>query len=221
MNKQSTYLNYLPEIYRDSDFTGRFLKIFEKILTGIDDDVLPDHVEPGGLHEYLEQRGIEQTLDIMRDYFDPTVVPRDFLDWLAGWVALELPEDWPEATKRELIRRIVPLYSKRGTMEGLEEFLRIYAGPGVTINEWLSPFQIGISSTLGKDTALGSGPPDFFTVKVVLPEPDLQKKLEKEKMVRAIIDREKPAHTYYQLDVIIPTMQISVHSTIKLDTLLG
>ncbi len=221
MNKQSSYLEYLPEIYRDSDFTGRFLKIFEKILTGIDEDVSPDQEKPGEVHEYLEQPGIEQTLDIIRDYFDPTYVPQEFLDWLAGWVALELPGDWSEATKRELIRRIVPLYSKRGTREGLEEFLRVYAGPGVTINEWLSPFQIGVSSTLGKDTALGSGPPDFFTIKVVLPEPDLQKKLEKEKTVRAIIDREKPAHTYYHLEVIIPTMQIGVHSTIKMDTLLG
>jgi phage tail-like protein len=217
----SSYLQYLPEIYRDSDFTGRFLKIFEKILTGIDNEVAPDQVIPGEVQAYLEQPGIEQTLDMMKDYFDPTVVPLEFLDWLAGWVALELPGDWHENTKRELIRRIVPLYSTRGTLQGLEEFLRIYAGPGVTINEWLSPFQIGVSSTLGKDTALGSGPPGFFTVKVVLPEPDLEKKIEKEKVVRAIIDREKPAHTYYQLDVIIPTMQIGVHSTIRLDTLLG
>ncbi len=209
MDRLSSYLEYLPDIYRDHPFIGRFLQIFEKMLTGIDDDVPQTHP------------GIEQVLDVIRDYFNPTYTDLAFLDWLAGWLALELPGEWPEAAKRELIGRIVPLYSKRGTMEGIEEFLKIYVGAGVTINEWYSPFQIGKSSTVGLDTALGGGPPDFFSVQVILPEPDPEMMRKKEQAVREIIDREKPAHTYYQLEVIVPTLQIGVHSTIGLDTLLG
>ena len=113
------------------------------------------------------------------------------------------------------------LYKKRGTLEGLEAFLKIYAGPGVTIDEYLNPFQIGDSSTVGKSTALDGGPPDYFKVTVILPESNVDLKIKKEKVVRAIIDREKPAHTYYDLEVIIPTMQIETHSTIEVDTLLG
>jgi len=209
MNKQSTYLQYFPEIYQESEFTGKFLKIFEKILTGIDDGAPLDHP------------GIEQVLDGISDLFDAEKTPLEFLDWLASWAALELPGAWPEDLKRSLVPEIVQLYKKRGTKEGLENFLKIYAGGGVYIDEWLSPLQVGVNSTIGRDTVLGGGPPDFFAVEVILPEPDLELKAKKEAEVRAIIDREKPAHTYYQLEVIVPTMQISVHSTIDIDTLLG
>jgi phage tail-like protein len=209
MNRKSSYLDYLPGIYRETDFIGRFLKIFEKILTGIDDGVVFGH------------QGIEQLLDNIGDYFDAESAPSEFLEWLAGWVALEMPGDWPEEVKRNLIPEIVQLYKKRGTLEGLEAFLKIYAGPGVIIDEWLHPFQIGVTSTIDQSTALDGGPPDYFKVTVVLPEPNVDLKIKKEKEVRAIIDREKPAHTYYDLEVIIPTMQIEVHSTINVDTLLG
>jgi hypothetical protein len=39
--------------------------------------------------------------------------------------------------------------------------------------------------------------------------------------VRAIIDLERPAHTYYELITIVPTLQIGKFSTIGKDTLLG
>ncbi len=208
-NTKSSYLQYLSAIYEETEFLSQFLKIFEKILSGIDDEVK------------VEYSGIEQILDAISDYFHPTDTPSEFLNWLAGWVALELQADWDEKTRRELIRRIVPLYRKRGTKEGIEEFLKIYAGPGVSINEWLSPFQIGVTSTIGKDTVLGEGRPHFFTVHVIIPEPIWQLKIRKENAVRAIIDLEKPAHTYYQLETTVPTLQIGKYSTIGKDTLLG
>ena len=40
-------------------------------------------------------------------------------------------------------------------------------------------------------------------------------------ITRALIELEKPAHTDYELDWIYPTMQIGVHSTVGVDTLLG
>ena len=42
-----------------------------------------------------------------------------------------------------------------------------------------------------------------------------------QEVVTAIIDMEKPAHTFYVLDVVTPIFQIGVHSTIGVDTLLG
>jgi hypothetical protein len=36
-----------------------------------------------------------------------------------------------------------------------------------------------------------------------------------------VIDSEKPAHTYYDLLITIPTLRIAGHSTIGVDTLLG
>jgi len=45
---RSTYLDYLPGIYHDSDFLGRFLLIFEHILSPIDRTIenIPDYFDP-------------------------------------------------------------------------------------------------------------------------------------------------------------------------------
>jgi phage tail-like protein len=217
INRTSSYLNYLPGIYQaDAEkgaLIGRYLKIFEKILAGIEDGV-----EAAG----QEIEGIEQVIDRLHEFFAPETTSGEFLGWLAGWMALILREDWEESKKRRLIGRIVSLYRIRGTKKGLEEYIRIYLpGVEVEITEIVAPFQIGVQSTIGKDTYLGGSPPHFFLVTIILPEPNLELKKQREKAVQAIIDLEKPAHTYYQLRTIVPTLQIGKFSHVGVDTLLG
>jgi phage tail-like protein len=102
---QSSYLKYMPTVYGTSGFIGRFLLIFESILTPVDRQI-------GNLPYY----------------FDPRMAPPDFLPWLAGWLGLVLDERWPEGQRRELIRSAVDLYDWRGTRRGVSEFLRLYTG---------------------------------------------------------------------------------------------
>ncbi len=305
---ESNYLRYLPSIYQtekdenDSTFLGRFLKAFEKVLSGIDDGVTieylfswdeipgddnqklidflnldfgiewvktaeiekiesgkikvsdennnlllelntekteviltidgvsPDELivktENGNLNIYNKPiKGIEEILDTIHDYFDPVETPLEFLNWLAGWVALTLieGEGWNEEKKRNLIAGIVPLYKKRGTKEGLEEYIKIYVGEDVEvrINEFLQPFQVGITSTVGMDTMIGEGRPYYFHVHMKLPAPNRDLLARKKRAIHDIINKEKPAHTYYGLTIKVPTMQIGVNSTIGADTLLG
>jgi hypothetical protein len=40
-------------------------------------------------------------------------------------------------------------------------------------------------------------------------------------IAHALIEAEKPAHTTYQLKPVFPSLQIGVHSTVGVDTLLG
>jgi phage tail-like protein len=216
LDKPSTYLEYLPGIYQqDVDkgaFIGRYLKIFEKFLSGIDDEAAAG----------VSIEGMEQVVARLHEFFDPTSSPTGFLSWLASWMALVLSEDWEESKKRRLIRRILSLYRIRGTKKGLEEYINIYLpGVRVDITEVVEPFQIGEASTIAKDTFLGGGPPHFFLVTIILPEPNLALKSVREKAVRAIIDLEKPAHTYYSLSTIIPTLKIAEFSHVGVDTLLG
>ncbi len=101
--------------------------------------------------------GLEQTLDRIHTYFDPQPgeaqaqrAPTEFLDWLSGWVALTLREDWDEEAKRRLISRIVPIYRKRGTKAGLKEILEVYTKENVTIHEAEHPahfFQVEMTLT--------------------------------------------------------------------------
>lgn len=101
----SSYLQYLPGIYQNNPFLGRFLLIFESILGPVD-----------------------RTVENMHHYFDPFVTPPEAVDWLGAWVGLALDERWPEDRRRELISEAVNLYQWRGTKRGLSEFLRLYTG---------------------------------------------------------------------------------------------
>ena len=82
-------------------------------------------------------------------------------------------------------------------------------------------FQIGVHSTIGKDTIIGGIEPHIFQVTIRLPRKDPKAQLRQEEISRALIDLEKPAHTKYILHIQFPTMRLQHHSTIGIDTLLG
>lgn len=238
--KESKYLKYLPAIYQaekadTGNFLGRFLKTFEKVLSGIADEE-PELAEG---EELEPSEGIEEILDRIHTYFDPLITPEKFLSWLAGWVALILKEGegWEEEKQRKHIAQIVSLYMKRGTRDGLEEYIRIYVGEmvEVSINEFLKPLRIGFTSTVGIDTLLGQGRPYYFHVYMDVPEIE-QAELEemkdkkqtimdrisrKRQAIINIINQEKPAHTYYGLTIKIPTMQVGVSTMVGVATLIG
>jgi phage tail-like protein len=220
-NQVSSYLQYLPAILQQDaneegvSFVGRFLLAFEQILSGLGDP---------------EEPGLEELIATIHTYFNPGPghaeterTPVEFLPWLASWVALTLREDWSEAEKRRIISEIVPTYRQRGTKAGLTNVLQAYIGSvGVEIQEFHKALQVGITSTVGVDTAVDGGPPHYFLVKIILPGLGDLDFARKEQIARAIIDQEKPAHTYYDLQVEFPpTMQIGVRSTVGVDTLLG
>ena len=141
------------------------------------------------------------------------------MPWLASWVALILREDWKEEEKRRFISRIVPLYRLRGTKAGLTEMLRTYTDMGVEIREYHEPLQVGMTSTLDVDTMIGGGPAHYFLVRMILEQSDLLAR--KEQIARAIIDQEKPAHTFYDLEIETPAFQIGVRSEVGVNTMLG
>ncbi len=102
---RSRYLQYLPPIYRDDPFLGRFLLAFEGVL-------LP----------------VEQVVDNFDLYLDPRTVPPLFLDQLASWLALTLDEKWPLGKRRAVVAEAAALYRRRGTRWGLSRILEIYTG---------------------------------------------------------------------------------------------
>jgi len=216
-NQVSSLLNYLPAVFQEDrearkpNFLGRFLLAFEKILLGLKDENHP---------------GLEEVIASLYRYFEPGAqpeenAPKDFLPWLAGWLALTLREDWGEGRQRSLIAKASELYRLRGTKRGVIEFLTIYTERSVRIDEFNVPFQIGVHSTIGEDTHLNGGTPFFFHVQVQLSKADESVINEKREVAKAIVELQKPAHTYFTLEVKAPTFQINVHSTVGEDTLLG
>lgn len=121
MAEMSTYIQYLPAMLwsaqDDPDrLLGRMLRIFEKILTGIDDDIA------------YEQQPLERTIDQLPLLFDAWQTKPALLDWLAAWLDLSLRTDWSEYRKRSMIARIMQIYARSGFKASLADHLFLYAG---------------------------------------------------------------------------------------------
>jgi len=120
------------------DFLLRFLSLFETFFVELEDRIA-----------------------MLSLLFDPRVAPGEFLPWLAGWLALDLDEDWDEARQRQLIAKAFELYGRRGTVEGLRESLRLFAGVNAIIEEpiinaaWWSLPAEAQTCGCGKSTAKG------------------------------------------------------------------
>lgn len=266
------YLNHLPAVYRTdpscSDFLLRFLTMFETLF----DDV--------------EERIVDLSL-----LFDPESTPKDILPWLAGWLAVELNEDWDEARQRQTIARAFEFYGRRGTAAGLREGLRVFGGVNAIIEEpivnaawWSLPaeadscgckksaesscgcsgsssscncrgsrqepsWQATENSVLGVTTmllpaspqgaVLGSsatldhshlitneefGAPLFsdvahqFNVQIYRTQLHCPETLPR---IRALIEREKPAHTEYHLCVIEPRLRVGFQARVGKDAVVA
>lgn len=184
VSAQGRYLRYLPSLYYKDELMGRFLMLFESFW-----------------------KPLEGQIDHLPLYFDPQMAPPDFLPWLASWLDLVLDERWPEERRRLLIRSAAALYRKRGTRQGLQRYLEIFAGDRIEIIEHrANNFRLGPEGRLGAGIALGTqNVPHTFTVNVRLPpvavedDESVREDMERRRIVEAIIQAEKPAHTGYTL----------------------
>jgi phage tail-like protein len=201
-DRVSSYLPYLPAVLRQSPFLGRFLLAFEAVLSGVDESSIP---EDPALERYRKLAGLERVLDGIDRFFDPARTDPEFLPWLAQWVATSLRDDWSEQTKRTFLASIVPLYRERGTRAGIEKVLHLSGDEAQVVD-----FHDGLHEDL-EATHFGSlpKPPHFFGVIVTVNERDPVELARRTRRVRAIVDREKPAHTYYGLRILYPAMRIN------------
>lgn len=179
------YINFLPAIFQQADFTNRFLSIFEKTFAPT-----------------------LQTLDLLWAYLDPLTAPKALLPFLAHWVAWELDDRCSLEQQRRLLRYAVTLYRWHGTQKGLLLYLHLYTG--LPLDEDLPAAQRHISilesatesfvlgsAPLGAAATLGGGRPYHFTVRLRPKQSDVID----ETLIRDIIERYKPAFCTYNLEV--------------------
>jgi len=178
------WIDFLPGIYQDADeenadFLRRFLLISAHLTSGV-----------------------EENLEFVHELFDPRITNEKWLPWLASWLAMPLLEGWDAEKRREIIQRTPELYRKRGTAEGLELALRLFADVEAKVHEGEWPYPglvIGRSSTIGKDTVLS--PPVFASQCFTVELPDRKDEISRERLrtVQALVETEKPAHAHYAL----------------------
>ena len=125
MADKSSYLRYLPPVLWEEEpplpafSLGAMLRIFEKMLTGIDDSEVVTH--NGHRHD-----AIEAVIARMHHVFSPWSTPPEFLDWLASWVALEFSPLWDDYQRRKITAEILRVYAQRGRKVGLNQYLDLY-----------------------------------------------------------------------------------------------
>lgn len=179
----SLYLNFLPGIYREVDFIGRILNIFEQTF------------EP-----------TVNALESMWAYLDPLTAPESLLPFLSHWVGWEILSTIPQSRQRHLIRNAVSIYRWRGTKKGLRFYLHLYTGlpldedlpereKHISIEEAIGTGFVLGEVNLGDNTVLGGGRPYHFRIclRFLAGQPG------DETLIRKIIDAEKPVWCTYDL----------------------
>ena len=231
------WLRHLPAIYaRDESrnaFLGRTLALFESLLSNV-----------------------ESNINDLTGLFDPAAAPDDtqgsWLDWLSSWLAFEIEESWAQAKRRDAVASAFDILGRRGTVQGLRQFIAWYANIDVVIEEparYSSVWSLGDNSTLGFTTMLATaeaqgavlgttatlnsshliseadyGAPLFedlahqFCVLVSAPQINAPGVMD---ALRRVIDREKPAHTSYQIGVVEPLMRVGLQARLGVDAIIG
>jgi phage tail-like protein len=182
----TSYLEFLPAIYRDIDFVGRFLHIFEATFE-------PD----------------VQILSNLWAYLDPLTAPQGMLEFLAHWVGWKIQPDLSLEQQRQLIRNAMEIYRWRGTRRGLRLYLHL--ATHLPLDEHLpneDDKHIGIYESfsrgfvlgethLDRDAVLGGVRPFHFTVCL---RHESDRRID-EPFVHTLIEREKPAFCTYDLKI--------------------
>ena len=107
----------LPELYRrdmgSDSFLDRFLAIFQSIYDDISWQI--------------------------KDFIyclDPQTADLKMLHWMASWLDVEEPYMWTEEQLRELLLNAMKLFAARGTVKGMELFVKLYTGELPFVVEW-------------------------------------------------------------------------------------
>ncbi|WP_153506325.1 phage tail protein [Cumulibacter manganitolerans] len=241
----ASWLDRLPEIYRDpgppADFLDAFLRGLQSVL-----------------------RDDEERLAAMPARFDPLAcadtrsggAPGQ-LDDLAGWLGVTLDEKWDTERRRAVVAEAHRLYARRGTAAGLERLLSLCTGATVEVVDpvdaealWVlddapspAPPALGISTRLTAavpggavvdssaylDRATLSDGTDYgaplyeptahrFCVRgyaADLPDPRDRDAL------RVLIEAEKPAHAAYHLCLIDAHARVGFQARVGLDAVVA
>jgi phage tail-like protein len=164
---RTSWSDALPAIYRKTDAAA----VLEQVLSPFQ-DALGDE---------------EARFDSFASSIDPLAAsddgrPGSPLDWLAGWLAMELDERWPEAKRRQTLAAAFAQYAKRGTKGGLIWFIKCYANVDVTIAD-------------------GPAAPAGTNFVVQVPQADFNKAGVKDR-VQSVVERFKPVLTSYQIQAV-------------------
>jgi phage tail-like protein len=165
-------LRQLPTVYQEEDFLQRFLSALDEVLAPL-----------------------LLTLDNLPAHLHPRTAPADFLEWVAGWVAAEVPRQHPEGQQRAAVTGAVAQHRLRGTRQGLAAAVRAQTGIEPEIDE-----SGGAAFSTVPGAALPGSAGPWVVVRLRVHEPE---RFETARL-RALLAAELPAHVPYRIDILPP-----------------
>lgn len=176
--RDSLLLRLLPELFRSDSFLINFLDHYEKLLADLDNQINNLHLN-----------------------FDPASAPEEMLDWLSGWVDVELDPSLPQRGRRNLLRAAIAQAYRRGTNQGLKdsiaaalclipEAVRVIDRP-TKQQPNIKPYHILVEVDLSQSLLV-----DESKNKLLDPS---EGQVAAKQIIMRIIEAEKPAHTYCEL----------------------
>src|SRR5216684_1208786 len=234
------FIDYLPEVFHPADGKGNFLttflNAFELVFEGLQAEIEgAADLSSGGIPDLFSPA----TTPPPQFRFRAQSGAGDFafLSYLASFIALPLRPDRPLDWNRRFFQTAIGLHAQRSTLSGIDAMLRAWlagdlleTAPALPIVSDLAPasnratavLELGVTATLGVDTVLGSGPPFLFTVDLVVDPQQTSLRTPAgldavQRAARAMLDGEKPAHTYYRLAVRTSTMQLAPPGQTSID----
>lgn len=109
---RSTWMQYLPGIFSEDEFMGRYLLIFESISSPL-----------------------LWLIDNFDMFLSPEIAPSEWLQWMASWFDILLLPELPIGRQRQIVSQAGWLFMRRGTPLGLIRLLELYYGVNPEIIE--------------------------------------------------------------------------------------
>ncbi|CAG7638752.1 hypothetical protein PAESOLCIP111_03973 [Paenibacillus solanacearum] len=197
---RSSYLEYLPSIYRQheptADFLERYLSLFQTLL-----DQTDRHIA-----------GVTRTFDADSASGMP-------LRWLLGWLGITAEDDWTDEQLRELLHEAPSLYRLRGTKRVMEDIVKIYTGepPIILEYEQVKPFS-SHPELHAIAEQLYAADPHVFHVLVKAEHAETEVKRIR---LQQLIDAFKPAFATGKLIILQPWVYTDLHSYLGMNTVLS
>jgi phage tail-like protein len=163
---------HLPALYHQDGFAQRLMSAFDQVLAPI-----------------------FSVLDNFDAYLDPALTAEDFLDWLAGWMGIELDQTWSLERRRTLVLQAADLYRRRGTVSGLREQLEIVTGAAVEVID-----NGGVAWSRAPGAELPGTPQAAVTVRVAV---DDRSRIDGDRLEQ-LVSAAKPAHVPHAIEVTAP-----------------
>lgn len=161
----------LPSVLQEDDFCLRMVSALDEVLAPF-----------------------FNSLDCLGSYLDPALAPPDFVDWLAGWVGIDIDETWSLERRRQLIRDAAILYRIRGTAAGLAAHVRLYAGVTPEIED-----SGGSAWSQTADSPMPGSPRPHLTIRIRVEQPAGVRR----GTINRIVAASRPAHVPFDLELVV------------------